>query len=389
MATAPPRLSWRLIAASAFALFALSCSGTTRAPFLVDMANDFAVSLGATANVIALNAVTWGIASILAGALSDRIGRKPFLVFGPISLAICTAAAALSQSYAVFAFWVTAAGLAAGSVSATVIAEVSSRVEDRQRGRALGWTLAGQSMALLVGVPLATLLGAVIGWRGVHFCVAGAALAAGAALFLTMRGPAEAGSVRRRASADWRAALSGRVMRLLTLGVAERSCYSLAVTFFATYLLTAYSVTLAGLALPLAVFALGNILGTLVGGQLADRLPNRLLTFAAAMVCGAVIALPLFLWQGGLPVTVALGFAFILCTSMARPSLMAALTNVPDSIRGTVLGLNVTSSSVGWLGSSALGGLVIAEYGFAGFAPMAGGLALAGAALAFASRRQA
>jgi predicted MFS family arabinose efflux permease len=387
-------LPWALIAAAAFTFFAVSGSGNTRAPFLIDMARDLSVSLGLAANIMAMNAVTWGIASMVAGAASDRIGRRVFLVGGPICLAIASVGAATSQSYLAVVVWATVGGAAAGSVSATVAAEVSSRVENNQRGRALGWTLSGQSMApermaLLLGVPVATVIGAAIGWRGVHVCVGGVALVAAAAMFLTTRRPAAGQSGARRKGTDYRAILSGRVLRLLGIGVAERTCYALAVTFFATYLQSTYGVTLAGLALPLALFAVGNILGTLLGGQLADRLPNRLLTFAGAMLFAAAVALPLFLWQASVTVTVALGFAFIMATSVARPCMMAALSNVPDEIRGTVLGLNVTSASVGWLAAAAVGGLVIAQFGFAGFAPMASGLALAGALLAIGNRRQA
>jgi hypothetical protein len=35
---------------------------------------------------------------------------------------------------------------------------------------------------------------------------------------------------------------------------------------------------------------------------------------------------------------------------------MASLADVPDEVRGTVLGLNVTSASFGWLGAASLGG---------------------------------
>jgi predicted MFS family arabinose efflux permease len=44
----------------------------------------------------------------------------------------------------------------------------------------------------------------------------------------------------------------------------------------------------------LAIFAAGSILGTVLGGQLADRLPNRSRTFAIAMFGSAVVAPPLF-----------------------------------------------------------------------------------------------
>jgi predicted MFS family arabinose efflux permease len=176
-------------------------------------------------------------------------------------------------------------------------------------------------------------------------------------------------------------------VRLLAMGVAERVCYGLTVVYFATFLQATYGLSPAGVALPLAVFALGNILGTVLGGQLADRLPNRLMTFAGAMFGTAAVALALFGWTGGLAGSVALGFGYVLVNAVARPSLMAALAEVPDEVRGTVLGLNVTASSVGWLGAAALGGWVMAAYGFAGFCPLAAGLAALGGALALGGRR--
>jgi predicted MFS family arabinose efflux permease len=382
-------MPWALVAAAALTFFALSSSGSSRAPFLLEMSQDLAVSLSLTANIMALNAISWGVASLVAGAWSDRVGRRPFLIGGPVALAVCMVATALAESFWGVAFWATAAGAAAGCISPAVVSEVSSRVEDRQRGRALGWTLSGQSMALLLGVPGAAWIGASIGWRGVSVCVGAMAMVAALGMLLTTRRPVaqRGGGPRRRT--DYRAAMTPRVLRLLTMGVAERSCYALAVTFFPTFLQTAYGLSLAGLALPLAIFALGNILGTLLGGQLADRLPNRMLTFAGAMACCGLVALPLFLWQGGMVVTAALGFAFIMAASVSRPCLMAALSNVPDEVRGTVLGLNVTSASIGWLAAAAVGGLVIAAFGFAGFAPMAAGLALLGTVLALGGRRNA
>jgi DHA1 family inner membrane transport protein len=300
----PPRpLPWALIASGCLALFAISCSGNVRAPFIIDMSRDLASSIGLTANLMGMNAVTWGIASLVAGAWSDRIGRRPFLIGGPVALAVSMAGIAASDTYLGVAVWVAAAGAAAGSVSAVVVTEVSSRVEDSRRGRALGWTLAGQSLAMLLGVPLAAALGEVVGWRGVHVGVAAVTLASSLCLLVATRRPAGTPGSARRAGTSYRAALTPRVTRLLVMGVAERCCYALAVTFFATYLQASYGLPVSGLAIPLALFALGNILGTLLGGQLADRLPNRQATFAGAMICAAIVALPLFLWQGGLAVS--------------------------------------------------------------------------------------
>jgi predicted MFS family arabinose efflux permease len=184
-----------------------------------------------------------------------------------------------------------------------------------------------------------------------------------------------------------RAALSRPVLRLLAMGIAERICYGLVAVYYATFLQSTYALSLEEVALPLGVFAIGNILGTLLGGQLADRLPNRLAIFAAAMLASGTAALALFGWQADVQTSVALGFGYVFFNAIARPSLMASLSDVPEHVRGTVMGMNVTSNSIGWLGAAGLGGWMIGSFGFAGFGPLAAAVALIGAGLALIGRR--
>ena len=380
-------MPWALITACSLGMFVASASGTTRAPFLIEMARDLESSVGLVANLMAMTATAWGVTSFVAGQGSDRFGRRLFQVGGPLLLAFSMLGVALGGSYAAIAVAATAAGGCAGAFTGVMMAEVSARVVDRQRGRAMGWVMAGQSLALLVGVPLAAFMGAFIGWRGVNLAIAGIALLATLGLLLTTGQAADGKRAPGARPVSLRAALSARVIRLLALGVAERLCYGLTVVYFATFLQSTYSLSVAGVAGPLAVFAAGNILGTVLGGQLADRLPNRMLTFAGAMLASAVVALPLFGWHPGLAGSVGLGFLYVFINALARPSLMAALANVPDSVRGTVLGLNVTSAAFGWLGAAALGGWMLAHYGFAGFGPLAAVIGVLGGGLAMLGRR--
>jgi DHA1 family inner membrane transport protein len=177
-------------------------------------------------------------------------------------------------------------------------------------------------------------------------------------------------------------------MALLAIGIAERICYGLATIYFATFLQEIYGLSLAGLALPLAIFALGNIAGTILGGQIADRLRDRLLTFAVAMALSGGAALALFLWHPAPWISVTLGVVYSLLNALGRPSYMAALANVPEEVRGTVLGLNGATASVGWIGAAALGALMISTVGFEGFGPLAALLGVLGASGAMISRRR-
>lgn len=382
-----PGLPWALLAAACLGMFAASSSGTTRAPFLLDMARDLSTSLTMVANLMAATSIAWGIASIFAGAASDRWGRRPFLVGGPLGLAAGLVSLSLADSYLGVALSATVAGACAGAFTGVIMAEASARTVDRQRGRALGWVMSGQSLALLVGVPLAAWIGSSIGWRGVNQVVAGVAVLAALGLFVTTLHPADgAASATPGRQAGMRGAMTGPVLRLLSMGVAERVCYGLTVVYFATFLQTTYGLTPAGVAIPLGIMAIGNILGTILGGQAADRLPDRSRTFAIAMIASGGAAVALFGWTPSLAGTVALGFVYATCSAMSRPSLMASLANVPEEVRGTVLGLNVTAASLGWLGAASLGGWIMAEVGFAAFGPFALAVALVAAVLALTGR---
>ena len=381
------RLPWALLAAASLGMFAASASGTTRAPFLIEMAQDLDTSLVLVGNLVAGTSITWGLASAFAGALSDKLGRRPFLIGGPVALALSMIGVATAGSFVAVACWAMLAGACSGMFSGAIFAEVSSRAGDGQQGRALGWVMSGQSLTLLVGVPLAAWVGAYIGWRGVNLCVGVLAAGAAVSLLLTSQKGAGHGRAPGVAAPSLRSAMSGPVLRLLSMGIAERVCYGLTAVYYATFLQSTYGLKLNAVALPLAVFATGNILGTIVGGQLADRFRNRLRIFAFAMLGSGVAALALFRWCPDVYTSVGLGFVYVFLNGIARPSLLASLADTPPHIRGTVMGLNSTSASVGWIGAAGLGGWMMGSFGFSAFGPLAAGMTVLAAVLALANRR--
>ena len=379
-------MPWPLLAVACLTMFTVSSNGTTRAPFLLDMSRDLSVSVALVANLVAVSSIAWGITSMLAGAGSDRWGRRPFLLGGPLALTAASAGAAQADSFASLAAWVTLAGGSCGLFSGVIFAEVAARVSSSQQGRALGWVMSGQSLTLLVGVPLAAWVGSWIGWRGVNLCISALALLTAANLFVVTRRADDASGAGTRMP-SLRTALSRQVLRLLGMGVCERICYGLIAVYYATFLQSTYALSLTMVALPLAVFAFGNIVGTVLGGQLADRLSDRFAIFGSALLVSGIIAIALFGWPIDAQTSVALGFTYVFFNAIARPSLMASLSAVPEHVRGTVMGLNVAANSIGWLGAAALGGWMIGSFGFAGFGPLTAVIAGIGAALALIRRR--
>jgi DHA1 family inner membrane transport protein len=379
-------MPWALIAAACLGSFAASSSGTTRAPLMLEIAGDLDVSLPLVANLTSVTSITWGIASAMGGWLSDRFGRRIVLIVAPLLLGMLMLLQAHAGTFTELAIMAAVSGAAAGSYMGLLYAEISAHVEDRQRGRALGWVMSGQSLTLLLGVPLAAAVGSMIGWRGWFLCVAGIALVASLALFATVpRAVMRAGGESRTGV---KGALSADVIGLLGAGVTERVCYGLAAVYYATFLQVTYHLSLAGLAIPLVVFAIGNVLGTVLGGQLADRLYDRLFTFALAMAASAFSALVLFVWHPSVVISVALGFIYVFLNALGRPSLMASYASVPEQARNTVMGLTGTAACVGWVGAAGLGAVMISLGGFDGFGPLGLVLGLLSSATALWCRRQ-
>jgi DHA1 family inner membrane transport protein len=379
-------MPWALLAAGALAMFAASSSGTTRAPFLLDMARDLATTMPLVADLVAATSISWALAGILAGTASDRWGRRPFLLTGPVALTFALAGIATAPTFPLVVLWSVVAGGCSGMFTGVIFAEISSRVAEDQQGRALGWVMGGQSLTLLVGVPLAAFVGSWIGWRGVNLCIGALAAISALGLLATTRGRPRLQRSTGSRPPSTRGALSWPVLRLLAMGIAERVCYGLTVVYFATFLQTTYLVSLDAVALPLAIFASGNILGTILGGQLADKLPNRLMIYAVAMVSSGIASIALFGCQQSVTMSVALGFLYVFLNAIARPAMLASLAQVPPHVRGTVMGWNVTGSSVGWMGAAGLGGWMLGVQGFAGFGVLTAVVAVIGACLALFRR---
>jgi len=383
-------MPWRLVIAACFGMFAATATGSTRAPFLTDMAADLQVSLPAIANLFGVTATMWGISSYLVGFASDRYGRRVFLLVSPGLLAVAMLSASYAPNYWTLVGIIIFAAMCCGAFTSSALAEVSLRTADSHQGRALGYVMSGQSLTLLIGIPLSAWIGAKVGWRGTHVALAALAVFSFCIMLYGLHVPesSKKGSAEpSRSNPSLREALTRPVTRLFLALIFERVCFGLATFYYASYLRTAYNLPINAVALPLAGFAVGNIIGTFVGGQVADRLPYRRVSFAVALCIAGLIALPWFLWQHSFLVTVCLGVLFAFFDALARPSLLAALAEVPKEVRGTIMGLNSSIASIGWLSAALVGGWLYSGIGFGSFGPVVMVMCFAAAAVVLPDSR--
>jgi DHA1 family inner membrane transport protein len=270
-----------------------------------------------------------------------------------------------------------------------VYAAVSEHAPAHMRGRAMSWVITGQSLSLVLGVPLVTLLGAFGGWRGAVATHGTLVLLSALAVFVAM--PPDPPRVPRgqRPKTPYALLFRPKLVALLAAGTTERMCFAVVAIFLPAYLQLAYGTALGGLALVLALVAGGNLIGNIIGGRIADRTRSRARVFAIASALTALLAAPLLAWHPGLALSVVLGFVFSFVNAAGRPSLMATLADVPVEVRSALFGLNITMASVGWLMAGSLGGWLVSVGGFAGLGWFCSATAAAGCGLALFSARAA
>lgn len=275
-------LSSRQVAWVLFALsmggFAIGTSEFVIMGLISEMARDLGVTEPQVGHVISAYALGVVVGAPLLAIFGARRRRRSLLLGFMGFYAVGNLACALAPDYHTLMLARFIAGLPHGAyfgVAALVAAHISP---PEQRGTAVGRVMLGLSVALLVGNPLATWLGQVMGWRYAFALVSLIALATMA--MTAWRLPAGMGAPRTDALRELRD--FNRAPVWLTLGVGAIGFAGMFAVF--SYLTpTLLQVTGVGegfIPFALMAFGIGSILGTLAGGWLFDRFGFR----AAAIV---------------------------------------------------------------------------------------------------------
>ncbi|MGH8630503.1 MAG: MFS transporter [Burkholderiales bacterium] len=367
------------------ATFLVTSAGTSMAPFVNFITRDLAATLPAVAHLFSIQALAWGIASFVAGMVSDRLGRRAILVSGVVLMGVMRLGFSAAESYPAAVTWQALSGIGGGAFMGTVYAVVSEHVAPGVRGRAMSWVITGQSLSLVLGVPLVTLLGALGGWRGAIALHGMLVLLCAIVVRLATPPdpPVHPQAAHRKIS--YAGLFKPKLVALLLAGTTERMCFGVVAIFLPLYLQDSYGIALGGLAGVLALVSAGNLIGNIIGGRIADRTRSRSRVFAIGSALTAVLALPLLAWHPGLAVSVALGFLYSFVNAAGRPSLMATLAEMPSELRSALFGLNITMASLGWLLAGSVGGWLIAVGGFAALGAFSAVVAALGCAVALFS----
>ncbi|SFR82370.1 MFS transporter [Sphingomonas jatrophae] len=134
-------------------------------PLLPLLAQDYALSAEAASLAISLATGPLAVGILVAGALSDRLGRRPLMVFAMLAAGVLTLAAAFAPGWHALLALRLLTGIALAGVPAVAMAYVAEEVDAASIGAAMGLYIGGSALGGMAGRLVASLAADVAGWR--------------------------------------------------------------------------------------------------------------------------------------------------------------------------------------------------------------------------------
>ena len=257
------------------------------AGLLPQMADDFGVRPSQIGLLITAFAVGMIVGAPVMALATLRLPKRATLVLALATFAAGHVIAALSGSFELLFAARVLTGVVTGAFWSVASVVATRAAGPDASSRALGVIGSGVALATVLGVPLGSLAGAHLGWRGAFWALAALAVVAAAVIgrFTPGEGTGAAVSVR----SELRALRSVRLWLVLGGTVLVMGGCMGTFSFISPLLTERSGIPLALVPLVFVCFGVGSMIGTNGVGRFADRRPVATL-IACALAAGLVLA---------------------------------------------------------------------------------------------------
>ena len=358
-----PRDRRALIGLLGFLSFNAVYSGVVTAPVLTQIAGEYGITPGTAGLVVAAYGAPGILVAILTGPYSDRFGRKRFLVAGSLIMGTFTLLSAFATSFAVLVITRIVAGIGASVLFPNVTATVGDNFPYRERGTVMGTVIGLNTMASVIGVPLAGILAEATTWRVALGMVGVLSIAASLLLFWKLR-PAQTPLNELRVAELYRSIVTNRSA---LAAVGSSFLGSLYWFTWTTYIVVFFEDEFGlsqGVASAYALTqGLGVLLGSQIGARVGTRIGHRPVVAGSVLVSGALLVLQTNI---GLPLlaTALLNLVVSAVIGARFASNTTLLTEQVPEARGTLLAVSASVTAAGIVAGATIGGIIIDGVGF-------------------------
>ena len=320
------------------------------------IAQDLQVSIPSAGLLISAYAIGVVLGVPLMTLTTGRVPRRTLLIALAAIFTIGNLLAAISNSYGMLLAARIVTSLNHGAFFGVGSVVAASLVSPERRAAAVAAMFMGLTIANVVGVPVATWAGDVLGWRASFWGIAALGLLTIAALRLTLPAmPASAGGDVR---AELGVLARRDVLAALGLTVLGSSAMFTVFTYIAPILRDETGASIGFITAMLVTYGVGLTVGNWLGGRYADRSVDRTLLVTLAVLSATLVALAL-LMPYKVP-TAILVFIWGIASFALVPPLQLRVMTAAAQAPNLASSMNIGAFNLGNAIGAGLGGGVIA-----------------------------
>ena len=330
------------------------------------MSGDLGVSEAIIVQLVTLYALTFAICGPILVKLTNRFAVRPVLLWTLVAFIIGNAMIAVAPNFTILVIGRILSSAAASLIIVKVLALTAMLTIPKNRGKMIGVVYTGFSGANVFGVPIGTMIGDAIGWRFTFLFIIIVSVIAGVLMMVYLPSTSELNQVQRQ----WGSTSNKQPNTSKILRPVEVVKY-LAITFL---ILVANSVTfvyinplilnhghqMGFVSLALLVNGIAGVIGTSLGGILADKLSSkRWLIIAFSIFIVMMLIMNLILHT----VTLLLIGLFIwnIVQWSTNPAIQSGIIEHVEGDTSQVMSWNMSRLNAGIGFGGIIGGLVVSN----------------------------
>ncbi|ADB29501.1 major facilitator superfamily MFS_1 [Kribbella flavida DSM 17836] len=321
------------------------------------IAVDLQVSIPAAGVLVTAYALGLAAGGPVLTALTIKVNKRTILIGAIALVVVLTLIPVLTGSFGLFVAVRAAIGALHGLFVAVGFVLAMSIVPPERMGRAISVVVSGLFVSTALGVPLGTLVGQLLGWRGSFTAVAVLGVVAlVATLMLIPSMPSSGGGAASQA----RYAFAPRVLAALVVNVVAFAAVFSALTYIVPFLQDVTGISGALISLFLLAYGAATATGSFAGGRFADQDAARTLIVGAIGVAASLLVLYL---AGSIAVLVALALlTFGLFAMGMVPSMQYRVVSLAGPGGQLASSLPASAANVGIAFGAYAGGVAIGAF---------------------------
>ncbi|SMB96952.1 MFS transporter [Deinococcus hopiensis] len=344
----------------ALAYFVVGTSALAVVGLSLPISQTFHIPPDRTGLLVTAFALTFAASALLAQSFFGHWPRKLLLHTGLGLLTVGLIAGALAPTFTALLLSRLMVAIGAAMIGPVVSATASQLVAPHHQAQALATVFAGFSVSSVLGVPLASVLGPTLGWRGTLLALA--VMAAVSAMLIHRLVPHVLGGSRVTLTLYRRALTTSGVRPALLTTLLQIGAPMVVYGVAASYLAQRFGSTPPWISVTLLGFGLAGITGNTLAGLLTTRygFTPTLIT----SLSGGTLAVLALLLLPETPLNGVVAFAALsLFAQMFQTPQQARLIHLNPTERGLMLALNASVVYLGISVGSGFGSTLLPQIG--------------------------